>query len=411
VNPAGGKAKILMVDDEPKNLLAIEAILDNLGLDLVKAHSGKEALRCLIKDDFAVILLDVQMPEMDGFECATLIRSRDKNRYMPIIFLTAVGRTEAEMFRGFEVGAMDYLLKPLVPTILRSKVKIIIELYQKTEQVLRLNLELQDANAGLEARVRERTAALVVHGEDLARTNGQLLSATRAKSEFLANMSHELRTPLNSVIGFSEVLSDLTFGPLTDKQKTYVGNILTSGKHLLSLINQLLDMSRIEAGKMRLQLSTVDPRCLFLDISALMADMVAKKRLTMALEIDQDLPSVEWDELKIKEIIYNLLSNAVKFTPAGGAIGMRARREGAVLKVEVWDSGIGIAAESMKNLFDGFFRVDGPYNRLTEGTGLGLPLSRKLTELHGGTLGVESEGLNKGTRVRITLPLAANPGP
>lgn len=402
-----GTAKILMVDDEPNNLLALEAVLEGIDLELVKAHSGKEALRCLIKDDFAVILLDVQMPLMDGFETAAMIRSREKNRYTPIIFLTAVGKTEADMFRGFEVGAVDYLLKPFAPAVLRYKIKVLVELYQKNAVVVDLNRALKEANEKLERRVAERTAALEMHSERLDRANEELLSATRVKSDFLANMSHELRTPLNSINGFSEVLYDETFGPLNDKQKTYVKNILSSGKHLLLLINQILDTSKIEAGKMKLDLSVVHLKSLLHEISQLMANLVSKKKLQMELEISEDLPNIEADELKTKQIIYNLLSNAVNFTPAGRKIGLRSRRIDGTIEIVVWDSGIGIAAENMDKIFEGFFRVDTPYSRVAEGTGLGLSLSKKLVELHGGNLTVESEGLNKGTLVRVTMPITS----
>jgi two-component system CheB/CheR fusion protein len=223
-------------------------------------------------------------------------------------------------------------------------------------------------------------------------------------------MSHELRTPLNSINGFSEVLFDETFGPLNEKQKKYVHNVLTSGKHLLLLINQILDMAKVEAGKMRLALSSLPMRALLTEISSLIADMAGKKSLTMAIEIAPDLPDIEADELRVKEIIYNLLSNAVKFTPEGGRIGMRARKEGREIEIVVWDTGVGIAPENLSKIFEGFFRVDTPYSRLTEGTGLGLPLSRKMVELHGGRLFVESEGLDKGTRVRFTLPIKSVEG-
>jgi two-component system CheB/CheR fusion protein len=233
----------------------------------------------------------------------------------------------------------------------------------------------------------------------------ELKQTARVKSEFLANMSHELRTPLNSINGFSEVLFDKTFGPLNEKQSQYVNNVLVSGRHLLLLINQILDMSKVEAGKMKLSLSRVSTVGLLKEISMLVADMVNKKKLQMLLEIADDLPDLEADELKVKEIIYNLLSNAVKFTPENGKIGMHAKRAGTGIEVVVWDNGIGIAPENMGKIFEGFFRVDTPYSQVTEGTGLGLPLSRKLVELHGGKLFVESGGLNHGTLVRFTLPL------
>ena len=203
------------------------------------------------------------------------------------------------------------------------------------------------------------------------------------------------------------MLYDETFGPLNDKQKTYVKNILSSGKHLLLLINQILDTSKIEAGKMRLDLSMVDLKSLLHEISQLMANLVGKKKLQMELEISEELPKIEADELKTKQIIYNLLSNAVNFTPPGRKIGLRSKRIDGMVEIEVWDSGIGIASEHMDKIFEGFFRVDTPYSRIAEGTGLGLSLSKKLVELHGGNLKVESEGLNKGTLVRVTMPISS----
>ena len=238
----------------------------------------------------------------------------------------------------------------------------------------------------------------------------ELKRTSKVKSEFLANMSHELRTPLNSINGFSEVLSDETFGPLNEKQKRYVNNVLTSGKHLLLLINQILDMAKVEAGKMKLSLSSLPMKSLLNEISMLVADVVAKKNLHMLLEIAEDLPSIDADELKVKQIIYNLLSNAVKFTPEGGKIGMRAKKAESEIEIVVWDTGVGIAAENLEKIFEGFFRVDTPYSRVTEGTGLGLPLSKKLVELHGGKFSVESKGLNKGTEVKFTLPVISEKG-
>ena len=243
--------------------------------------------------------------------------------------------------------------------------------------------------------------------EELQELAAELKRTTRAKSEFLANMSHELRTPLNSINGFSEILFDETFGKLNEKQKKYVDYVLTSGKHLLLLINQILDMAKVEAGKMKLALSSLPMKSLLNEISLLVADMVSKKKLQMLLEIAEDLPNIEADELKVKEVVYNLISNAVKFTPEGGKIGMRAsmRKAGSEIEIEVWDTGAGIASENMEKIFEGFFRVDTPYSRVTEGTGLGLPLSKKLVELHGGKFSVVSEGLSKGTQVRFTLPI------
>jgi two-component system CheB/CheR fusion protein len=243
--------------------------------------------------------------------------------------------------------------------------------------------------------------------KELEELAAELERTARVKSEFLANMSHELRTPLNSINGFSEVLYDETFGPLNEKQRQYVNNVLSNGKHLLLLINQILDMAKVEAGKMKLALSSLPMKNILDEISTLVADMACKKKIEMSIEISKDLPDIEADELKVKEIIYNLLSNAVKFTTEGGEIGIRAKRADSQIEVVVWDTGVGIAPENMERIFEGFFRVDTPYSRLTEGTGLGLPLARKMVELHGGKLSVESKGLNCGTSVRFTLPIVA----
>jgi two-component system CheB/CheR fusion protein len=266
------------------------------------------------------------------------------------------------------------------------------------ERIILLSIEditgRRDIENGLE-RAREEL-------KDLAT---ELKRAATAKSEFLANMSHELRTPLNSINGFSEVLYDETFGTLNEKQKRYVNNVLTSGKHLLLLINQILDMAKVESGKMKLSIVSLPMKALLTEISLLVADMAGKKNLQIELDLADDLPAIEADELKVKEIIYNLLSNAVKFTPENGKIGIRAKRIKDTVEVEVWDTGVGIAHENMEKIFEGFFRVDTPYSRVTEGTGLGLPLSKKMVELHGGSFSVVSKGLNHGTLVRFALPI------
>jgi two-component system CheB/CheR fusion protein len=313
-------------------------------------------------------------------------------------------------------------LRELLETILPQKATF--DNYQVEHDFATIGRRIMLLNARQIQRVRGKERIILLAIEDITERRAiedglhsaheelnelatELRRTARAKSEFLANMSHELRTPLNSINGFSEVLYDETFGPLNDKQKKYVNNVLTSGKHLLLLINQILDMAKVESGKMTLSLSILPMKSLLREISLLVADMVTKKKLRMVLEIDEDLPSIEADELKVKEIIYNLLSNAAKFTPEGGRIGMRAKRGEAVIEIVVWDTGVGIAPENMDKIFEGFFRVDTPYSRVTEGTGLGLPLSKKMVELHGGRLSVESKGLEQGTSVMFTLPVVS----
>ena len=256
--------------------------------------------------------------------------------------------------------------------------------------------------------ITERNAiqeGLVKANKELEILTKDLETAARVKSEFLANMSHELRTPLNSINGFSEVLYDETFGPLNPKQKQYVKNVLVSGNHLLLLINEILDMAKVEAGKMTLSISELPIREVLYEISGLIENEGNNKSLQISIDISKDLNNIEADSLKIKQILYNLLSNAIKFTPYGGKIGIKAIQNDTDISVIIWDTGIGIAPENIKKIFEGFFRIETPYSRVTEGTGLELPIAKSLVELHGGNLNVVSEGVDKGTSVQITLPI------
>jgi two-component system CheB/CheR fusion protein len=220
-------------------------------------------------------------------------------------------------------------------------------------------------------------------------------------------MSHELRTPLNSIIGFSEVLYDETFGKLGEKQKEYVNYVLVSGKHLLLLINDVLDMAKVEAGKMELSISSLSLKNILEDALILVKGMALKKKITLALKIDENIGQIEADERKLKEVLYNLFSNAIKFTLPEGQVGITAQIIGSEIEVAVTDTGIGIAPENISRVFEAFTRIENPYSKAIEGTGLGLGLSKKLVELHGGKIWIESNGLNTGTTVRFTLPIKA----
>jgi signal transduction histidine kinase len=244
--------------------------------------------------------------------------------------------------------------------------------------------------------------------DELGRLYDQLEAANRHKSEFLANMSHELRTPLNAVIGFADVLLERTFGDLNQKQAQYIDIILTSGKHLLSLINDILDLSKIEAGRMELELTQFDVAMAADNAVTLMRERATRHALTLAVEVEPDLGPVVGDERKIKQILLNLLSNAVKFTPEGGRIGVRAGRTGGGVEIAVSDTGVGIAAEDHAAIFEEFRQVGNDYVRKREGTGLGLALTRRFVELHGGQIRVESEP-GKGSTFTVTLPERAWP--
>jgi len=292
--------------------------------------------------------------------------------------------------------------------------------------------ELLSAHNKLESIINERTCELIKANEqklELSESNLRLANASRTKSDFLANMSHELRTPLNSVIGFSEVLLDQLFGPLNDQQKEYTDNILSSGKHLLLMINDILDLAKVESGKMELELDTFSLRET-LDASLLMfKERVLKAKIDLYLELGTQIDvEIVADQRKLKQIIFNLLSNAIKFTEAGGSVSVTARRvesqgpqnredestdyccylppapDGNFVEISVIDTGIGIKSEDISKLFDTFTQLESAYTKKHEGTGIGLVLSRQLVELHGGRIWLESE-LGVGSRFSFTIPL------
>ena len=232
-------------------------------------------------------------------------------------------------------------------------------------------------------------------------------AANRAKSQFLANMSHELRTPLNAIIGFSQVLQDEYFGKLTDKQAEYVNDVLESGNHLLSLINDILDLSKIEAGKVEPEFSSVGVKDILEGSLSLIKEKVRKHSITLALNLAADVENltITADERKLKQVMLNLLSNAAKFTPDGGAITLEGKKEGEDLTIAVSDTGIGISPADQARIFNEFYQSDEMTKNKPQGTGLGLAISKRIIEMHGGRIGVESEGLGRGSRFYFTLPL------
>jgi len=238
---------------------------------------------------------------------------------------------------------------------------------------------------------------------EIADKSQQLEAASQHKSEFLANMSHELRTPLNAIIGFSEVLAQGMFGGINDKQTEYLHDILESGRHLLSLINDILDLSKIEAGRMDLELSEFDLPQAIQNALTLVRERALRRGIALHHVIDDQVADIRADERKIKQVLLNLLSNAIKFTPEGGRIEVRAAPADGLVEVSVTDTGIGIAPEDLEAVFEEFRQV-GTADRKAEGTGLGLALSRKFVELHGGRISVKSQ-IGVGSTFTFTLPL------
>lgn len=242
--------------------------------------------------------------------------------------------------------------------------------------------------------------------KELVIANKALESVNKAKSEFLSMMSHEIRTPLNSIIGFSEVLVDETFGKLNEKQKEYINDVMTSGQHLLLLINDVLDISKVEAGKMELKLSEINVKSVIDNSMVMVKEMAMSHNVKLIGNISESIGNIEADERKLKQILYNLFSNAIKFTPDGGKVGVDAKKiDNNEILIEVWDTGIGIEEKDKSKIFVEFKQIDSELSRKYTGTGLGLALVKKLVELHGGKVGFESEGKDKGTKFSFTLPV------
>jgi signal transduction histidine kinase len=243
--------------------------------------------------------------------------------------------------------------------------------------------------------------------DELGRLYRELETASRHKSEFLANMSHELRTPLNAVIGFSDVLSEQMFGELNTKQLEYIDDIRSSGRHLLALINDILDLSKVEAGKMQLELSEFSLQQAIESGITMVRERAARQGVELTSDVGVEDDVIEGDERKIKQVLFNLLSNAVKFTPAGGEVAVRARVDSGNVAISVRDTGVGIAKQDQERIFEAFQQAESGPDRAHEGTGLGLGLARRFVELHGGTITVESE-LGNGSTFTVRLPSRAS---
>ena len=403
------RVNILLVDDRRENLLALEAILEPLGQNMIRAESGPEALKQVLGFDFAVILLDVQMPGMNGFEVAEIIKSRERSRTIPIIFLSAISKEDAYVFKGYSMGAVDYVFKPFNTDVLRSKVAVFVELFVKQRELQnqgellresqRRELELEHRTSLLEAEARS-AAKLSQMNDELHRRQVALEQAMGARNRFYASMSHELRTPINAVIGYSTIMLDNIYGPLNAKQKEGLQRTLKAARHLLELVNDVLDLSKIEAGKIELSLQPVMFPSLIEDLFVTVRPLADEYGSTLSLDTEGEHFSIVSDPRRVRQILLNLLSNAIKFGEGKPIRVLCKENEDGSAQIEVIDQGLGIEQEDIARIFEEFVQVS---ESKQPGTGLGLPISRRLAQLLDGSLTVRSVP-GEGSAFRLTLP-------
>jgi len=512
---------ILLVDDRPANLLALEAILEPLGLYTVRASSGKEALKQLLKHDFALVLLDVQMPEMDGFETASAIRTHPRMAGIPIIFVTAINRDAAHVFKGYARGAVDYILKPFDPDILRAKVGVFVELWQKGETIkaqakLLHEREIEAVERRSEQRFRrltdlmpllmagtrpdgsiyyvnrewldytglnaEQTSALdnpvilandqaaevsarwreslhsgapfemqfrlcrasdktcrwhlvraiaekneagvtegwiatatdideqkqveqvrldLLESERAARLNAE--AATRMKDEFLATVSHELRTPLHSILGWAQMMRS---GMLDETRvQRALETIQRNAESQRRLIDDLLDVSRIVQGSMRIQRRRIDAVAVAQGAVETVRPSAETRGVALTLSFSSPAAQMWGDPDRIQQIIWNLVMNAVKFTPRGGHVDVSIDNAGDHVRLQVKDTGVGIKPEFLPHVFERFRQADPSTTRAYQGLGLGLAIVNHLVSLHEGKVSAHSEGEGHGATFTVTLPV------
>ena len=390
--------KILVVNDDPASLLALVSSLTEwaaaAACELVQARSGQEALRHVLQNDFAVILLDVNMPGMDGYDTAEAIHNRAASASTPIIFVTAFHADELNRLQGYARGAADYLFTPVIPQILQAKVAVFVAL-------ARQKMELKKQAAELHLRAAEQAATnrrlqIEIEERQLAVRQNQ------AKDEFMAMLGHELRNPLSAICN---AIAVLRFPTVTAEGAERAKNILhRQSKHLTRIVDDLLDLSRLRSGKIVL---ARQPLALDELVANCLETLRAGGRFDgYTLQVESCPVQVAADATRLEQIITNLLDNAVKYTPAGGVITVKIQGGAEQVTLSVSDTGVGIGADLLPQVFEVFVQGDSSLDRSQGGLGIGLSLVRQLVELHDGVITVDSEGPGRGSRFTVTLPVA-----
>lgn len=399
---------ILIVDDEPKNLKVLETVLDDPEYNLIRAESAEQALLALVAQDFALLILDIRMPGMTGFELAQMIKERRRTQHIPIIFLTAHYREDEHAVLGYDVGAVDYLTKPINPQVLRSKVNVFVELFRKTralsamnrtaqeaEEALRLaNVELAARNEALEREAEERERRILA---ELAQADAE--EANAAKDRFLAMLSHELRTPLSPIVHAVTLLDEIECPPTV---REHIATIQRNVRLEARLIDDLLDLARIRNGKLRLQLQIVDIHEVLRHAIKICLPDLTSRRIHVVEKMEEPSAQVRGDFARLQQVFWNLLSNAAKFSADGSTIEVRtfSTEPGSLINIEIADQGIGIAPDKLDRIFDAFEQSS---RHSTAGLGLGLAICKALVQMHSGDISVSSEGINCGSKFTIHL--------
>jgi two-component system, NtrC family, sensor kinase len=403
-------ANILVVDDQQGNVGVLEQMLREAGYSRVSSTlNSREVCALHRKNAYDLILLDLNMPGLDGFEVMAALSADEPDSYLPVIVMTA---HPGHKLRALQAGAKDFITVPLDLVEARTRIHNMLEVRMLYKRLESYNGLLDQSNQGLEAANAELQARQV----EIASTNHELARANQFKTEFLSTMSHELRSPLNAIIGFSELLSDHKVGELAPRQREFLSYIVDSGKHLLALINDILDLTKIEAGKVELDLELVDLDGLLADAANLLRESALARTIRLEIQGSGHSRPLRVDRRRLKQITYNVVSNALKFTSPGGQVSVKAtfvdRRQASTglpgfeagvrsalpdtefesfAQVSVSDTGVGISAEGMARLFTPFTQLKSGLPQAIEGTGLGLVTVLRLVQLHGGAVAVTSK--------------------
>ncbi len=386
---------ILLVDDDLKNLMVLETILDSPDYRLIKASTADETLMTLMNEECAAIVMDVKMPDMNGIELAQLIKQRKKTQHIPILFLSAHYYEDEHIVLGYGAGAVDYITKPVNPAIVRSKIGVFVDLFRTNTALVAANEELAIKNEELLKNADDRARRI-----DAEAARAEAEAANSAKDRFLAMLSHELRTPLSPVLHAVALIEEEGCPPqIAEMIETIRRNVQLEAR----LIDDLLDLARIRNGKLQLHLENVEVHDLLRRAVQICEPEIKQRELTLRTDFNADNTRLQGDPARLQQIFWNLINNAIKFTPVGGTIQLTTAANQGTICVSIQDSGIGISQDRVEKIFDAFEQVHGSQS---QGLGLGLAICRALAEMHGGNIEASSDGENAGSLFIVQLPFS-----